>query len=645
MYLGGIFGSAQQIAYVRLTRPNQDRTDGAVPSQIGEGFTPHLRPVDANIEILETISDADWIGLHRRFANQDSHVLRDVGPWNRCLAVLRENGAVSCVIEHYYVCLDYKSEVIAFYSQLDAPHSTTATRLHFFGERITLDQVFELSSAQVKSYLGYVVCRGGSLPLVGRSVIRCPDYIDTHVSIEESVNFLGQKLVVEGVPFMQQDQEVAVCSDVALWAALYMAHRRGLTQRRLIAEVALLIQRMIPMMPHASTGVRHDDATRTLREAGLRGARFQPPNNSDGFLPVVRASEVFGAPELIKKVAEMASIRSLRPSMRILGKRLRDSPNPEADAVKYNFWLNYNIADINDRKLKSIADELSDALLAHHIEPYLRSRIPVYAATKTHAQLIVGTRKDTYGTTFFVHDDQYGPYLALTSLVNGDRSELSHQSLIGSGLARYGPVFSKDLIRDKAMMVVSRKVKKQTTYLSTSPTAPLNIEFFVVPLPPRVFLPPAAALKDAIDLIRYASATADGEAHIQLPTHETGRWDFRTVLLMGVDYKRDRCDQISALKPRESSVGFGAMHIAEWVVVVEGKLKGSPKVSWEVVYDATAVDQCIIQAARFGENVLCRDPRSSESVQGAVLPLSEFHELVVSSRVGKVTDRSGNIDG
>ena len=179
-----------------------------------------------------------WQDFHHRFAGQPiadatNDTRRDnLRPWFRSIGVLRGLGAVTVVAEHYYVCLDHKSEHASFYGHVDEQRNSSTVRLHFFSKAIPREKVGDLTPSQQASYLGYVVCRRGTLPLIGRAMIRVPtDYIDECASVNEPVHLLGQTLSITGVPFMQQDARFAVCADVVAWSIAYTAYRRGVSER------------------------------------------------------------------------------------------------------------------------------------------------------------------------------------------------------------------------------------------------------------------------------------------------------------------------------------------------------------------------------------------------------------------------------
>ena len=269
--------------------PDQDDD----PSEEPELDAFQIEPVSTHAYLWPLSTEAHWERLHSAFAYGRE---RNLLPWFRCLGILRGLEARTVVVETYYVCLDYKSEHAAFYAHLDAPQNSWAVRLHFFGETIdAVDDVVDLTKAQKRSYLGYIVCREGNLPLVGRTLIRIPAYLKgaETTAIDESVNFFGQKLAVRGVPFMQQDVRFANCSHVALWIIAYTAYRRGTTMRRLIADLVSVASSIQPLRPRVSEGLHAHQVVGLLGELGFRAElteartetplspRFQPPGGGD----------------------------------------------------------------------------------------------------------------------------------------------------------------------------------------------------------------------------------------------------------------------------------------------------------------------------------------------------------------------------
>jgi hypothetical protein len=148
------------------------------------------------------------------------------------LEVARAGGATSVVIETRYIDLDYRSEYSAFYARTFQSAPDSAHRLHFFRAPLTADQLWRLPDDH--GYLGYVIIRPSDLGPVGRTVLQAPpgmaDAVRTRV--RDPVCFFGQTLVVDGVPFMQQDSQLGRCAHAAAWMCHYTAHRRDGVARR-----------------------------------------------------------------------------------------------------------------------------------------------------------------------------------------------------------------------------------------------------------------------------------------------------------------------------------------------------------------------------------------------------------------------------
>jgi hypothetical protein len=57
--------------------------------------------------------------------------------------------------------------------------------------------------------------------------------------VRDQVNFLGQNLIVDGVPFMQQDTQLGRCAHAAAWMCHYAGHRRDGVARQPMADFSL----------------------------------------------------------------------------------------------------------------------------------------------------------------------------------------------------------------------------------------------------------------------------------------------------------------------------------------------------------------------------------------------------------------------
>jgi len=484
-------------------------------------------------------------------------------PWRRIVGILRHHEAAVCVVEHDYICLDYRSEMASFYSQLNASAPRRSARLHFFKKPVDKDQVFNLNKDQRESYLGYVVIRPGDLPLVGRTNILYPGYIDVPASIEEVVNFFGQHLTVEGVPFMQQDERFDTCAHVIAWSAHYSAYRRGLVGRRLIADF-VAPQGLRPMSPQGfqsmspvpATGLFSQDIVEMFSNLGLRaifwsGAGADPDPRWRTLEPDVQkhwedaVTEFY--PEEVKKGTPKENDRFGTFIDRLTCFSTFTSPE-------------------DPLTVENRGNELGDDLIYSIARPYIESRWPIYCSTRNHAMLLCGLSKRGSQHFFFFHDDQNGPYLISKTARTASSETLKRQA-------------PRDSVQDEATVIINEDGQPNGV-------SDRGVEGMVIPLPSRLLLDPLEAVATATDKISRIGGKIDA----------TG-----VFILMGTDYRQSRRNEVQNSSNSAAVELFSSMALSEWVILVEGYEEGTVK--WEFVFDGSSGQRApVIQFARFGES-------------------------------------------
>ncbi|HEY3852960.1 MAG TPA: hypothetical protein VGO67_01045 [Verrucomicrobiae bacterium] len=153
------------------------------------------------------------------------------------------------VVESHYIDRDHIEDHGAFYSRNFISYPNYCTRLHFFSlEAADLKQrmraAVEVGQKGVAAYkeacqglsaagyLGWSVVKPLHGCPVGRTILRTfdsrgeGDYKRTFPCVRRHRSHLmGVELVVDGLPFQQQDTGVSACATTAIWAALH--HFRG----------------------------------------------------------------------------------------------------------------------------------------------------------------------------------------------------------------------------------------------------------------------------------------------------------------------------------------------------------------------------------------------------------------------------------
>lgn len=298
-------------------------------------------------------SDADWDALFARYFG----TVNDL-PLRRCLAVARAHGAKSVVIETRYVDLDYRSEFHALYGRMHADVPAYAHRIHFFGGEIRDSHLGSLPPDH--AYIGYISVRPVSAGVVSRAMLPPPrDAPTVRCAVREGVGFFGEQLVVEGVPFSQQDTSLGACAHAAAWVCHYSGHLRGDVSRRPRAEIAL------------------------QADPSLTPERALPSNG----LNVQQLSDVLRRFDLPAIFYVMGSLPSTR-----LPWQPPDPTPPTPDALG-GTW-----------------DDRVFAVMCRH----LNGGYPILVGTYNHAFVVIGWEwhpTDQDRVIFVRHDDQRGPYL------------------------------------------------------------------------------------------------------------------------------------------------------------------------------------------------------------------------------------------
>ncbi|MTD43807.1 hypothetical protein GKE82_05665 [Conexibacter sp. W3-3-2] len=307
-------------------------------------------PGDTRADVVELTADAHWEALEAAYPARGR-------AWRSVLAVARELGCSSVVVEHRYIDVDYRSEHAAFWAQRFVVGSPFTRRLHFFRGQLASADLHALPADH--GYLGYAVLRPIEVGRVGRTVLAVPPRLAqaTVATATETVSLFGNDLQVVGVPFCEQDAEYLRCAHAAAWVCHYSANRRGLVGRQSTSELVALTPDLLSQ-------------ERALPSKGLSLLQLQA---------------VFGAtgqPALFYGFSALPNVVGV------------PGPTPAFDEdgneLAPGYW---------DKRCFSI------------ICRYLNSGFPVLIAGRDHAWVVVGWKRESNGhITFVACDDQVGPY-------------------------------------------------------------------------------------------------------------------------------------------------------------------------------------------------------------------------------------------
>jgi hypothetical protein len=240
-------------------------------------------PDDAAAAVYDVTVDGAWEQLVDFYAGETPSA-----PLERIVALAREHGVRSLVVEQRYLDPDWRSEHAAFHGRLFRRHPSVTHRWHLFTTDVDPADLTRLDPA---GYRGYAVMRPLPATPVGRTMITPPPGLEGGVRCEaaERLSLFGTPLEVRAMPFLSQDAEYLRCAHATLWMVLRHAHLAHGVPRQLSSAVhdaalgGVIVGRQVPseglsvqqMMAGATTlglspGLVHLPATRAENdEAGM----------------------------------------------------------------------------------------------------------------------------------------------------------------------------------------------------------------------------------------------------------------------------------------------------------------------------------------------------------------------------------------
>lgn len=536
-----------------------------------------LRDVKPLVDVLK-LDDRGWLALHRRFASH--RPTSNLKPWLRILGILRSHRARTAIVEAHYVCLDFRSEHVAFYAHLDRRIPASTERIHFFEGDVEISDLREAEASA--SYLGYVVCRPAGLPLVGRSVIRPPAGCHTVTSVTEPVHLLGRTLTAHGVPFMQQDSRMAVCANVAMWTLHHTAYRRHLVERHFIADFLPTREGPSVLSLGEPRGLSADQAQAILDREGMRARVYDLYANP--LPPSIPWHQVWSSSqddlsEAVRQLGELASANASVMEASSLTKQ--DLAKVSADLTRYH-----------------------DMMLTV-LTPYLESGFPAILGTSDHAFTLCGLASNGTANDAIIHDDQFGPYLRAPNLCVLTREMLARQ-------VPDRPEDSSDeewasIETFEKWWVDANTPRPLIEYCTDANlTHDRAVVDVVAATPPRALLDPARVhYRGALHLKTALSILS--ELGVGLPEGEQdliASFATRCNLIKGVSYKGQALNRAAG----ETGEAMATVQLAEWVVVIE-LMTQAGNVIGEVVFDASSNDRNPrVQLLRLGDSVAVRTP-------------------------------------
>ncbi|WP_155273462.1 hypothetical protein [Xanthomonas arboricola] len=151
-------------------------------------------------------------------------------PLTACVKAVTAFGGTSVLVQRRVFDADFSAEYSVYYGQQFNNVPRTCTRLHFFHETSVAGEssVHFLDRVPEGTYLGFVTLRPVPRAPVAATILAARVAAPHIVCSRDRfpVHIAGKSFDIDGTPFMQQDNAVAVCAQASIWMALRTLRRR-----------------------------------------------------------------------------------------------------------------------------------------------------------------------------------------------------------------------------------------------------------------------------------------------------------------------------------------------------------------------------------------------------------------------------------
>lgn len=247
--------------------------------------------------------------------------------------LLEKNECSLLYVEDEFDDPEISAEYNIFYSKTFLKYPRLTKRIHFFkdisfNENYFIGDEFFIidSNSFEKSYLGYITVRPFSKNFIfGPSFLRFPTLLEkSDVSIKKVINFNGDEILLEGIPFIQQDGHLFSSVESCIWIFLELLKTQS-TDFTLDYISKKLYNREFIYNPHNQLGVTTDKIVNFFQEIGY-GCHLYEKN-------------VFGFDEIQEQLIFMLDSR-----IPVLSGFMKD------DIIKLVIFIGYKEDENNKRK-------------------------------------------------------------------------------------------------------------------------------------------------------------------------------------------------------------------------------------------------------------------------------------------------------
>jgi hypothetical protein len=472
---------------------------------------------------VHNISDIrDWDNLlHYLLINGTPASSSNLQPVRELFEILRQRGCKTVIIESPYMDEDHRQCHARLHYLAQTAMSRYCKRLHFFSESIGLTDLRILTEETKQNYLGMCVWRPINSYPIGRTILAVDKIIHSPVgsnwisyptcATDYSVHIAGQEIIINGLPYIQQDHMVSACATAAIWMA----------QWQMSSKYDEFIKYYSPAITEAAT-LYDVSAGRAIPSEGLTNRQILQSLRSLGYDPI--------AYELLKTqplVVRRQLYRIIESGIPVIA----------------------GLIEIDNGVICGHAI----TVFGHVISPYSEVEVQTFPKNSRSTTALKYVDASDYCTAFIVNDDAAGPlrWMELYPISKITDEWLSQHNLTTSERTNIHKLLRYLKSRDVTNIAVFFKAQGQFDFLA-------GIDFLVAPLPRAISLPPREAQDKALAAFLVVSADY---------FKDTGSFDTRTFLIESENYKNHIRNVVT--EGSDFTWWMTSFYLPKWIWVTE----------------------------------------------------------------------------
>lgn len=259
-----------------------------------------------------------------------------IKPLKSILDMAERLGVKTVVCEREYIDTDFLDEFQNYYCKRFRVFPAKCSRLHFFQKCFAKQELLSRVLAKA-GYLGFSVIRPTLSYRTGRTVLRSPkanmNSMFTLCRADFKVNLSGNALSATGMPFIQQDTNVCVCAEAALWMTNSYMHKRYGSPYFRPSQITLAATRSLTVGP-VRRGLIPEQVLAALREMGHEPLIFPHYDN------YVTSRIIYAYVESELPVTLLIKVGTKGHAVVIIGHDFRTRRNVDKNRAKSNlYWV------------------------------------------------------------------------------------------------------------------------------------------------------------------------------------------------------------------------------------------------------------------------------------------------------------------